>query len=276
MDEQLQLQMDNRNIGKLAQFMGVSPYTIKYYEKIGLLSANRDKQSNYRRYELSTCSFIAECLKYRKMGFSLKELEVLIKQADEQMHQSMLEQRLLTVEEELQQLNELHRFLLQYRQDCQEAEKNLEDWYIVPFKERIYCRPQTNCLNFTEKNISEDSINIMDYAPRTQGIVILSQSYLNGGKQEFSWGQSVTFQEPHPELEACPEFDVVAPVRAFVAYRKYSGSYVINGEMAQDIRAIFHQYAPEFPCDVYAVRLKIVHDSQGKDWNYFKIIVPLE
>lgn len=134
MDEQLQLQMDNRNIGKLAQFMGVSPYTIKYYEKIGLLSANRDKQSNYRRYELSTCSFIAECLKYRKMGFSLKELEVLIKQADEQLHESMLEQRLLSVEEELQQLNELHRFLLEYRRDCQEAEKIWRIGILFPSK----------------------------------------------------------------------------------------------------------------------------------------------
>lgn len=276
MDEQLQSQMDNRNIGKLAQFMGVSPYTIKYYEKIGLLTANRDKQSNYRRYELSTCSFLAECLKYRKMGFSLKELEVLIKQADEQMHESMLEQRLHAVEEELQQLNALHRYLLEYQKDCHQAEKNLGRWYIVPFEERIYCRPQTNCLNFTEKNISEDSVNIMDYAPRTRGLLILSQSYLNGGEQEFSWGQSVTCQAPCPELEGCPEFDIVAPTRAFVTYRKYSGPYVINGEMAQDIRAIFHQYASEFPSHVYALRLKIVHDRQGNDWNYFKIIVPLE
>lgn len=276
MDKQLPSQMDNRNIGKLAQFMGVSPYTIKYYEKIGLLSASRDKQSNYRRYELRTCSFLAECLKYRKMGFSLKELEVLIKQADEQLHESMLEQRLNTVEEELKQLHDLRQFLLEYRQDCQQVEKELGNWYIVPFKERIYCRPQTNCLNFTEKNISEDSINIMDYAPRTQGLLILSQSYLNGGAQAFSWGQSVTSQEPRPELEGCPEFDIVTPTRAFVTYRKYSGAYVTNGEMAQDIRTIFHEYAPEFPSDVYALRLKIVHDEQGNDWNYFKIIVPLE
>lgn len=276
MDEQLQSRMDNRNIGKLAQFMGVSPYTIKYYEKIGLLSANRDKQSNYRRYELSACSYLAECLKYRKMGFSLKELEILIKQADEQLHESMLEQRLLTVEEELQQLNELRSFLLEYSQECKQAEKNLGHWYIVPFKERIYCRPQTNCLNFTEKNISEDSVNIMDYAPRTQGVLVLSQSYLNGGEQKFSWGQGVIVHKHTPELESAPEFTVVEPARAFVTYQKYTGAYVINGEMAQDIRAIFHQYAPEFPSDVYALRLKTVHDSQGKDWNYFKIIVPLE
>lgn len=267
--------MDERNIGKLAHFMGVSPYTIKYYEKIGLLHSSRDKNSNYRRYELRTCTDILECMKYRGMGFSLKELEALVKTADSETQNRMIQERLRAVEEELERLNDLHQFLTEYMREIKHLDRGLNQWYVMPLEGVTYCRMQTEGLNFTENNIGDDSVNIMNYAPRTMSMVLLKQSYLNGGPQAFSWGQSVTFPQEQAELEGRPEFIRLTADRAFVAYRKYTGPYVANGELAEDLRSMFLAYASEIPGDVYAFRLKVVHDGQGNDWNYFKIVVPL-
>ena len=275
MEEYTEPRMDERNIGKLARFMGVSPHTIKYYEKIGLLASDRDKHSNYRRYELRMCTYLSECLKYRGMGFPLKELETLIHTAGDTEHREMMIARLEAVEAELKRLQDLYQFLLEYQQECRHFDENLGEWYIMPWNKITYCRLQTSCLNFTEHNLGDDPVNIMEYAPRTAGVVVLRQNYLNGGIQDFSWGQSVTFDQPMPEFEAQPEFLRLAPKKAFVTYRMYTGPYVASGTMAEDIRCLFHQYSSEFPSDLYAFRMKVVHDQDGKDWNYFKIVIPI-
>lgn len=268
--------MDEKNIGTLARFMGVSPHTIKYYEKIGLLSSGRDERSNYRRFELRVCTDLAECVKFRSMGFSLKELDKLRKSADGAELQEMLGERIRNLEEEIARLSGLCSFLKEYERECRRAEEELGEWYIEPFDQVVYCRMQTKNLNYTEQNLAADAVNIMDFAPKTMAVAILNRNYLEGGEQEFSWGQSLGFRERQPSFEQMENFICLAPRKVFVTYQKYTGAFIANGEMAEDIRRIFHEYAPVFPDHAYAFRIKITHDEKGNDWNYFKIVVPLK
>ena len=268
--------MDEKNIGTLARFMGISPHTIKYYEKIGLLSAGRDEKSNYRRFELRICTDLMECSKYRSMGFSLKELDVLKKTADSETLEKMLDGRLEKVEEELKTLNSLRNFLEDYRNECRRAKEEQNEWYVEPFNQIIYCRMQTDNLTFTEANLAADTVNIMDYAPQTMSVARLDKSYMEGGEQNFSWGQGLLLSQPLPPLEQVAEVQRIAPKKVFTTYRKYTGHYIADGTMAEDLRTVFHQYAREFPDHVYAFRIKITHDKEGNDWNYFKILIPLK
>lgn len=267
--------MDEKNIGTLARFMGVSPHTIKYYDKIGLLSSGRDEKSNYRRYDLSICTDLAECIKYRSLGFSLKELDVLRKRADESQLEEMLSERFAHLEEEIKRLTDLRNFLRVYEADCRCVEKELGEWYIKPCEEIFYCRMQTKNLNFTDANLAADTVNIMDYAPKTMAVAVLDKDYMAGGEQKFSWGQSLCFLERQPIFEQMDEYICLAPKKVFVTYRRYTGAFIANGEMAEDLRDVFHQYTQEFPDHVYAFRIKITHDEEGRDWNYFKVLVPL-
>ena len=49
--------MNEKTVGMLAKFTGVSVHTIKYYEKIGLLSSTRREHSNYRSYDIRAVSY---------------------------------------------------------------------------------------------------------------------------------------------------------------------------------------------------------------------------
>ncbi|WP_125140562.1 MerR family transcriptional regulator [Clostridium transplantifaecale] len=268
--------MDEKNIGTLARFMGVSPHTIKYYEKIGILTPERDEKSNYRRYQLSICTDLSECIRYRSMGFSLKELDVLRKTADSRLLDEMLMERLRAVEEELLKLTGIRSFLKEYMEECRRAEEELGEWYIEPFSQIIYCRMQTENLLFTGENLAMDALNIMDYAPETTAVVTLDREYMEGGEKKYSWGQSLSFMEEQPVFEEHPEFISLSPKKVFIAYRRYTGHFVSNGAMAEDIRMAFHEYAPNFPDSVYAFRIKITRGGDGTDWHYFKIVVPLK
>lgn len=268
--------MDKKNIGALARFMGVSIHTIKYYDKIGLLHAGRDERSNYRQFDLSICTDLGECIKYRSMGFSLKELDALIKSAGNRRQREMLKERIGSLDEEIRKLSRLRDQIAAYEQDCMRAEEELGEWYVEPWRGVIYCRMQTNLLTFTEECLAEDPVNMMDFAPRTTDVVVLRRSYLEGGDQQFSWGKSIYCAEPEPVFENAERITRLAPRKAFTAFRRYTGGYVADGRMAEDIRGLFHEYGAVFPGDAYCFRVKITHDEEGRDWNYFKIVVPLK
>lgn len=48
--------MNEKTVGMLSKFTGVSVHTIKYYEKLGLISSSRREQSNYRSYDVKSCT----------------------------------------------------------------------------------------------------------------------------------------------------------------------------------------------------------------------------
>lgn len=240
--------MKEKTIGALSRFTGVSVHTFKYYEKIGLISSNRDEHSNYRSYNVRVCTDIYECLKYRNMDFSLKDTGILLKEADDHIFEQMMEQR---SRELSRQIEELPHF---------------------------YMRSQTVNLEYGEDaQMETGGVNLIDYVPQSKSVVCLSRDYLNDGEQAFSWGNGI-FAEKEKEKE---EFQTegmthIKNGRAFVTYMRLTGSYVSNGEMAVAIRKIFRQYKYVFPSDAYGVRIKITHDEEQRDWNYFKIFIPLE
>ncbi|MGS2719154.1 Zn(2+)-responsive transcriptional regulator [Paraglaciecola aestuariivivens] len=65
-------------ISALSNQSGVSTHTLRYYEKVGLLSASGRNENNYRTYnqdDLTTVKFIKRS---KECGFSLSEIKSLL------------------------------------------------------------------------------------------------------------------------------------------------------------------------------------------------------
>ena len=102
-------------ISELAKQTGVSVRTLHYYDTIGLLKpAEVDNVTGYRFYDEASVERLKEILYYRRMDFSLKEIQALIEEKEVVKKGKLLEQRrqlqkqkrqleqfLATVEEEL-------------------------------------------------------------------------------------------------------------------------------------------------------------------------------
>lgn len=122
--------MNEKTVGMLAKFTGVSVHTIKYYEKIGLLSSTRREHSNYRSYDIRACTDIYECMKYKNLGFALKEVGNLIKEADSEAIDNLLKKRLEEIDASLSELQELKKRVTDYLAETEEIEKKQGNWYI--------------------------------------------------------------------------------------------------------------------------------------------------
>lgn len=61
--------------GQLARRAGVTPYTLRYYERRGLLPAPSRAPNGYRRYAASAVKVIRFIKRAQELGFTLSEVE---------------------------------------------------------------------------------------------------------------------------------------------------------------------------------------------------------
>lgn len=66
------------NIGELAEKSGVSAKMIRHYESIGLIPKAARTDSGYRFYKEADVQFLRFIKRARGLGFSMKEIKVLV------------------------------------------------------------------------------------------------------------------------------------------------------------------------------------------------------
>ena len=268
--------MSEKTIGTLSKFTGIPAHTIKYYEKIGLLASNRKEHSNYRSYDMRICTDIYECVKYRNLGFPLKEIKELVKEADERRLDQLLEERRQQIEEEIRTLEEQKRKLESYQRELVRLEPRLGKWYIEECSD-FYFRSQTKDLDYDGGDYLESGgLNLADCLPVSKTTVWMGREYLRGGKTGYSWGLGVSPGKDRGWIEGKEGYRYVPAGRAFVIYLKITGHYVSDGSLGEEIRRVYHMFRPGTPEEAFGIRLKITYDEEGRDWNYFKIVIPLE
>ena len=69
--------------GELARLAGVSPDTVRHYERLGILPEAPRTQSGYRLYGASAVERVRLVQHALQLGFSLRELSEILKERDE-------------------------------------------------------------------------------------------------------------------------------------------------------------------------------------------------
>lgn len=115
-------------IGALAEACGFSRDAIRFYEKEGLISAKRGPQG-YRHYSTDSVRRLQLIKKAKDLGFSLAEIRSLVDVWADHILPATEKRRIIqvkldAVDERIQSLqvlrHELHKSLLEIRDDCQE------------------------------------------------------------------------------------------------------------------------------------------------------------
>jgi DNA-binding transcriptional MerR regulator len=70
--------MTNYSVNELANLSGVTPRTLRYYDKVGLLVPMRKGTGDYRVYTEEDVDKLQEIMLYKNMGMSLSEIHNLI------------------------------------------------------------------------------------------------------------------------------------------------------------------------------------------------------
>lgn len=271
--------MNEKTVGMLSRFTGVSVHTIKYYEKIGLLTSNRMEQSNYRSYDVRSCTDIYESVKYRNMGFSLKEVKELLQTGTDERLAQLMEARERELEAEDQELRKKQMLVREYRRQLSQMDRKLGKWYIEECPD-FYYRCQTTGLNYKENACMEaEGVNLVDYAPLSCSVLEVRPEYFRDMPGAFAWGWGLNVPE---EGECDPlsdkkEYQRIRAGRCFVIYDRLTDQYASQGLLRDKFLNYYHEWKTGVPVGtVYAFRIKVTKDETGKTWDYMKMILPLE
>lgn len=103
------------NVSGLAAELGVNPRTVRYYERIGLLTAPARTASGYRRYGPSERDRLRFILKAKAVGLALNEIRDIL--SLQQKGMTPCAHVLALVEEKLRRVDRHVRSLLDFREE---------------------------------------------------------------------------------------------------------------------------------------------------------------
>jgi DNA-binding transcriptional MerR regulator len=106
--------------GQVAAFLNVNAETLRYYENIALIEPKIDKRNGYRYYDEILVSKLELILRFKTLGFSLKEIgtffELLRESREKPDHLGKyIEQKIQDIDEQIANLRSVKRQLLQFK-----------------------------------------------------------------------------------------------------------------------------------------------------------------
>jgi MerR family copper efflux transcriptional regulator len=111
-------------IGELAQEAGVNPQTVRYYERLKLLTPVGRKSSGYRLYDEATLKRLLFIRHAKELGFTLQEISELLALrvdtvADCEKAQKSAKAKLINVEQKLKSLETVKKVLMDLLTACE-------------------------------------------------------------------------------------------------------------------------------------------------------------
>lgn len=99
------MEQERFTVGELAALAGVSPRTIRYYDKKGLLCPVAYSENQYRQYDKSSLLQLQQILMLKYIGFSLEEITELFRSQKEMSIAELLAAQKRMLLEKREQLN---------------------------------------------------------------------------------------------------------------------------------------------------------------------------
>lgn len=118
-------------IGQVAEQLGVSSHTLRYYEKIGLLSPINKDAAGRRQFSKADIEQVKFIRRAQRMQFSLDEIRQLLNleklpAVPKQEAQALVQAKLNDIEESLQELKKLQSDLATMLQLCKTSSSDQE------------------------------------------------------------------------------------------------------------------------------------------------------
>lgn len=149
-------------IGEVAKLFDVSTDTLRYYEKIGILSSNKNRENGYRYYSYDEIVVLMDILFFRNMELSVKDIKQIITKMDIGDIKNILYQNQRIVEERIQELIKLKKMINQAASQYKLCEEGLGGFLIVSapdFRYKLIGKHADDLVTMIRKYKKEDWID---------------------------------------------------------------------------------------------------------------------
>ncbi len=261
-------------IGEVARILGISTDLLRYYEKKGVVTPEKNSNNDYRYYDSWDINFLVDCLWFKNFGFSIEQIADMVKIPST--HE--LGELFLDKEDELRRTIKRCELLLlrseRYRRDLQKTVELLyrcrveDSPEFVRFMNRkgqeYFSTPQT-------ERLARQWLAAMPFNRRC--FEISAQS----GEDACRWGFSLDMDYVR-ELE----FEISEPITAVPSRRSIHTVFKSAGGRDGFAPSLL-DYALDYACEMGAQLTAPIHGvllasvmEEGKLTGYFEAWIPIE
>jgi|GEM_PF-1470178 len=102
-------------VGDLAEYFGVSKDTIRWYDRVGILSPSKNRDNNYRQYTREQLMAMNYIMRLRQMNLSLGEISELVNDSNVEHSLTVIQLQNKALKEEIERLKIYSRMAEDYQ-----------------------------------------------------------------------------------------------------------------------------------------------------------------
>ncbi len=110
----------------IAKFFGVTNDTIRYYDKVGIISPKKDKLNNYRYYDRGDIICFSYVFELRNIDLPLSQIKTMLNNSSLEYAANTMQEHEQAIEEKIKELQRLKSVVQDYKECFQNAIENYE------------------------------------------------------------------------------------------------------------------------------------------------------
>ncbi len=268
--------MARYKIGEIVASTGISPFTLKYYEKEGLLRPQTDADSGYRYYDENDLGAVMQIHRYRQWGFSTKEISSILEGVSEEELAGLFSARLEANEAEIRRLREADRLMEQHVMGVKRCLARRGTWEVAEMPPFHYL---PHCV-FTGEKLDVPSLDqVAEQMEDNQGAYNTVRVLLDGPEhqpRQAVWGL-LRFVQPGEDFSArWRERGIPVPGGTFlIDYRQGESGEHSNPAGLADTLAVAGREGLTVTGDAYCMFLNMVA-REGKREAVSAVLIPVK
>ncbi len=214
-------------IGDVSRILGISTDLLRYYEKKGVVTPQKDKSNDYRYYDTWDINFLIDCLWYKRFGFGIPQVAYLVTDCYHGDLLSLLDEKSDQLEADIRKQEQLLRRLREHRDAVERVKALLGSCELTDSPELVCYLNRFNNSYDNTPELQRLSRQWQEYMPFTQRYFEIPQDGILGDGDDFAWGFSMT--SAYAEELNIP---VKPPVRKLTSRRSIHSAFCSAGKNA--------------------------------------------
>lgn len=263
-------------INEVSKITGIPIDTLRYYEKIGVITPKVNETNNYRYYEAWDINFILDYNNYRKLEYSSKEALRFIHEAGMDEQVAMLRQKSSYYEEMMGHYSTLHSRNEEIIRQVRAIPESLGQIRLEVVPASLYISYRENYEFYGFKQYMEEVHEWLSRIELTENAIILPRDMLlDRTENRYQWALLVS-EEEFRGL-ALPKSDHVGRIESGLCVRttvEAGGEGTFHYSLLDPAMEYIKRHRFQLCGDPFGVLLIRSHDEKGIH-RFFNFYIPI-
>ena len=180
-------------IGDVARILGVSTDILRYYERKGVVTPEKDEHNDYRYYDAWHINFLMDCLWFKNYGFSIEQIADMVRIPTTGELCGLFEQKEEELRAQIRRCEMLLKRSAQHRAELESIDRLLYKCEIAQSPEYVRFINRIGD-SYLVSDMSQEAVRRwLDVLPfNHRYFEMASDSLMPGDEDDYRWGYSLS------------------------------------------------------------------------------------